>query len=57
MSDTFYGISGTTFLAGDWPDVLAKVAQLAAKDGLRLEITGSPGDADNLRVGITREPE
>jgi hypothetical protein len=39
----------------DWPDVMALVAQMAAKDGLRLTITDGP-DGEPLYC-VTDEPE
>ncbi|MGO9352478.1 MAG: hypothetical protein ACLP3C_17290 [Mycobacterium sp.] len=50
------GPEGLTFYDGDWPDILAEVARLAAKDGMRLEFIGDT-DPENARIRLTRKPE
>jgi hypothetical protein len=44
-----------SFLAGDWPDILAEVARRVAKEGLRLKIIGD--DPEHMRIWVTDEPD
>ena len=39
----------------DWPEVFAKVAQLAEADGLQLVIEDNPDDFDNPLIKLVRK--
>jgi hypothetical protein len=46
---------GGGFYEGDWPDLLAEVARLAEKDGLRLEVYRDSDGEQKAR--ITDKPQ